>query len=134
MEDIWNIIPTNPPASVCKITGQELWDMMEENLENTFADDPYDQMGGYVKRCYGINVYFKIENANGLRIQEFFVGDERLDKDKIYKVAFVTTQGIPAKYGGNRKDLDIDAVTALKKYIEKNSPVKPKIEGTVVPV
>ncbi len=134
MEDIWNIIPTNPPVTVCEITGQELWDMMEDNLENTFANNPYDQMGGYVKRCSGINVYFKIENANGLRIQEFFVGDERLDKDKIYKAAFVTTQGIPAEYGTNRKDLDIDAVTALKNYIEENSPVKPKIEGTVVPV
>ncbi len=134
IEDLWNIIPTNPPVSVCDISGQELWDMMEKNLENTFAKEPYDLMGGYVKRCYGINVYFKVENAEGLRIQEFFVGDERLDKEKTYRAAFVTTQGIPAKYGTNRKDLDIDAVTALKKYIKENSPVKPGLEGTVIPI
>ncbi|MFP4184967.1 MAG: bifunctional metallophosphatase/5'-nucleotidase [Thermoplasmata archaeon] len=134
MRDIWDIIPTNPPVSVCKITGQELWDMMEENLENTFATDPYDQAGGYVKRCYGINVYFKIENSKGLRIQEFFVGDKRLDKDETYKASFVTTQGVPAKYGTDRKDLKIDAVTALKDYIQEQSPVEPEIEGTVVPV
>ncbi len=134
IEDIWNIIPTNPPVSVCEITGQELWDMMEENLENTFAKDPYDQMGGYVKRCYGINVYFKVENAEGLRVQEFFVGDERLDKEKTYEACFVTTQGIPARYGKNRRDLDIHAVEALRRYIEDNSPVKPEIEGTVVAV
>ncbi|MFP4050570.1 MAG: bifunctional metallophosphatase/5'-nucleotidase [Thermoplasmata archaeon] len=134
MEDLWNIIPTNPPVSVCEITGQELWDMMEENLENTFAKDPYDQMGGYVKRCYGINVYFKVENAENLRINEFFVGDERLDKDKKYKAAFVTTQGIPARYGSNRKDLDIDAITALKRYVKDEGPVCPEIEGTIVAI
>ncbi|MBS3781326.1 MAG: 5'-nucleotidase C-terminal domain-containing protein [Candidatus Thermoplasmatota archaeon] len=134
MEDLWNIIPTNPPVSVCDITGQELWDMMEENLENTFAKDPYDQMGGYVKRCYGINMYFKIENVEGLRIQEFFVGNERLDRNKTYTAAFVTTQGIPAKYGSKKRDLDIDAITALKKYVKENSPVKPQIEGTIVAI
>jgi len=134
VEDIWNIITTNPPVSVCNITGKELWDMMEENLDNTFAKNPYNQKGGYVKRCYGINVYFKIENAMDLRIQEFFVGDERLDKDKTYRAAFVTTQGIPAKYGTDRKDLDIDAVTALKRYVKENSPVKPKLEDTIVPI
>lgn len=134
MGDLWNIIPTNPSVSVCEISGQELWDMIEEDLENTFSSDAYEQMGGYVKRCYGINVYFKVENAEGLRIQEFFVGDERLDKKKTYKASFVTTQGIPAKYGKNRKNLEINAVEALREYIEKNSPVKPEIEGTIVPV
>ncbi|MEF8875045.1 MAG: bifunctional metallophosphatase/5'-nucleotidase, partial [Candidatus Thermoplasmatota archaeon] len=134
MEDLWKIIPVNPPISVCEITGQELWDMMEENLENTFAGDPYDQMGGYVKRCYGLNLYFKVENQEGYRIQEFFIGDERLKRDETYDACYVTTQGIPAKYGKNRRDLDIDAVEALKMYVEKNSPVKPELEGTVVPI
>ncbi len=44
--DLWNIIPVNPPISVAELSGQELWDMMEENLENTFSRDPYKQMGG----------------------------------------------------------------------------------------
>ncbi len=134
MEDLWNIVPTNPPISRCKITGQELWDMMEENLENTFAPDPYEQMGGYVKRCYGINVYFKVENPEGYRIQEFFVGDKRLERNETYEACFVTTQGIPATYGKNRRELDIDAVDALRKYVKKNSPVKPELEGTIVPI
>jgi len=62
MNDLWNIIPTNPIVSICKITGAELWHMMEENFERTFSCDPYKQMGGYVKRCLGLNIYFKVEN------------------------------------------------------------------------
>lgn len=133
-QDLWNIIPTNPPVSVCEIKGEELWDMMEKNLEHTFSRDPFNQMGGYVKRCYGINVYFKIENASDLRIQEFFVGNEMLDEEKTYYATFVTTQGVPAKYGKNRKHLDIDAINALEKYIRENSPVNPEIIGTIVPI
>lgn len=134
MNDLWNIIPTNPPVSVCDIEGEELWDMMEDNLEKTFSADPYGQMGGYVKRCYGINVYFKVENPEGKRIHEFFVGNDRLEKDKTYHACFVTTQGIPARYGENRENLDIDAITALKKYLKKNDPVKPHLEGTIVQI
>src|SRR6056297_2669751 len=49
--DLWNIIPVNPPVSTTKISGKELWEMMEENLDRTFAKNPYEQIGGYVKRC-----------------------------------------------------------------------------------
>lgn len=99
INDLWNIIPTNPPVSLCKITGEELWKMMEENLERTFSRDPYKQMGGYVKRCLGLNIYFKVENPNGKRIQDFFVGGKWLDRSKIYTACFVTAQGVPERYG-----------------------------------
>src|SRR5699024_3337881 len=56
MNDLWNIIPTNPPISVVDLTGEELLDMLEENLENTFSANPYKQMGGYVKRCLGMKM------------------------------------------------------------------------------
>jgi hypothetical protein len=49
MNDLWNIVPPNPPVSLAELTGREMWKMMEENLEHTLATDPYKQMGGYVK-------------------------------------------------------------------------------------
>ena len=48
--------------------------MLEENLEHTFPRDPYRQMGGYVKRCLGLRFTSKVENPEGLRIQELFIG------------------------------------------------------------
>ena len=60
LNDLYNIIPMNPPISTVELTGEELRAMLEENLERTFSCDPYQQMGGYVKRCLGLNVYFKI--------------------------------------------------------------------------
>ncbi len=134
MNDLWNIIPTNPPVSICEITGGELLWMMEENLERTFSRDPYLQMGGYVKRCLGLNIYFKVENPNGKRIQEFFVGGQRLDRSKTYTACFVTTQGVPERYGNNRRDLDIDAIGALEQYLSKHDKVSAELKGSVVPI
>lgn len=134
MEDLWRIIPVNPPVSTCKLTGDELWTMMEENLEHTFARDPYDQMGGYVKRCLGLNLYFKVENAYGTRINELFVEGKRVEPDAVYDVAFVTTQGIPAQYGSDRAALDVHAIEALQRYIRAHSPVRAELRGTIVAI
>lgn len=134
LNDLWNIIPTNPKVSICKITGTELWDMMEENLERTFSCDPYKQMGGYVKRCLGLHIYFKVENPEGKRIQEFFVNGKRVNGSKTYSVCFVTTQGVPEKYGKDRESLEINAISALEEYLEKNKSVSAELKRTIVPI
>ncbi len=133
VNDLWNIIPVNPPVSTVEITGRELRAMMEENLERTFARDPYDQMGGYVKRCMGVSLYCKLENPPGLRIQEFFAGGKRLDPDAVYHAAFVTGQGVPPAYGKNREDLDIRAVEALERYLA-GGPVSADLGGSVTAI
>lgn len=131
---LWNIIPVNPPVSRVKLTGKELWDMLEENLERTFAKDPYNQMGWYLKRCLGLNLYFKIENPYGERIQQLFVKGERVEKDKTYDAVFVTSQGVPERYGHDRENLTVHAIDTLKIYLKKHEPVESPIIGTVVAV
>jgi len=37
LNDLWNIVPTNPPVSRVDLTGAELHALLEENLERTFA-------------------------------------------------------------------------------------------------
>jgi 2',3'-cyclic-nucleotide 2'-phosphodiesterase (5'-nucleotidase family) len=134
LNDLWNIIPVNPPVTVCTMTGDELRTMMEENLERTFARNPYDQMGGYVKRSLGFNLYFKIENPYGTRINELFVDGERVKPDDEFDVCFVTTQGVPAKYGSNREALDVHAIEALKRYLQAHRPVTAELRGTITPI
>jgi sulfur-oxidizing protein SoxB len=121
-------------VSTCTLTGEELWMMMEENLERTFAADPYEQMGGYVKRCLGLNLYFKVENPQGQRIQELFVEGEPVRPSRAYQVAFVTSQGVPAMYGSDRQSLGIEAITALCRYLAKNDPISAELRGSVLAV
>jgi S-sulfosulfanyl-L-cysteine sulfohydrolase len=70
--DLHNIIPMNPVVSTVELTGEEIKNMLEENLERTFACNPMKQMGGYAKRCFGISIKMRIENSKGHRIQQIF--------------------------------------------------------------
>ena len=120
VNDLWNIIPTNPPVSSVDMTGSEIREMMEENLERTFSSDPFGQMGGYLKRFRGLAIYGKIENPGGHRIEQIFASNEVLEAGRSYHVAFVTEQGVPKKFGRNRRELPIDAIAALREYFRSH--------------
>ena len=134
MNDLYNIIPMNPPISTVELMGDEIIEMLEENLERTFARDPYDQMGGYIKRCLGLTVYFKIENPAGYRIQKIFIGAEEIIPSQYYKVAYVTVQGVPQKYGRNRQNQTQKIIEVMQDYLSKHSPQYSELCGTFVTV
>lgn len=124
MWDLYNMVPMNPFISTVELSGKEIGEMLEANLESTFSANPMAQMGGYVKRCFGLQVYIKIENPKGTRIQQLFAGDELVEAEKYYKVSFVTSQGVPEEFGRNRKDTGIRTVDVLKKYCLKYGTIK----------
>jgi S-sulfosulfanyl-L-cysteine sulfohydrolase len=134
LNDLYNIIPMNPPVSTTELKGEEIMAMLEENLERTFSCDPYQQMGGYVKRCLGLQAYIKIENPKGLRIQELFIGNEEVQADKLYSATFVTMQGVPQKYGHNRENLSERAIDAMRKYLLNHRPIRAELRGTFIAV
>lgn len=119
--DLYNMVPMNPVISTVDLTGGEIFKMLEENLERTFCIDPMKQMGGYVKRCWNIHVYMRIENPKGHRIQQIFIGDQPLEPEKVYKAAFITSQGVAGGLGSNRQDLTIKAVDAMIAYLKNIS-------------
>ena len=132
MNDLYNMIPMNPPVSTVELTGEEIRSMLEENLERTFSCDPYKQMGGYVKRSLGLNVYFKIENPAGQRIQKIFIGKEEAKSGLYYTAAFVTMQGVPEKYGRNRKNSSELIINAMRKFLGSHSTLNTELRGTFV--
>lgn len=129
--DLWNIIPVDPPVQTAKLSGRELWDMLEKNLERTFSRNPYEQMGGYIKRCLGMSMYFKIENAENQRIQDLFVGDNRVDFDREYDAVFVTSQGVRKEYGTQRRKLDVSAIEAMERYLNSCDKISATLQNTV---
>jgi 2',3'-cyclic-nucleotide 2'-phosphodiesterase (5'-nucleotidase family) len=134
LNDLYNMIPMNPPISTVELTGEEIVAMLEENLERTFARDPYDQMGGYVKRGLGFNAYIKIENPPGQRVQQVFVGDEELHLGRFYPTAFVTEQGVANKYGRNRQKHTERSIDALRAYLARHRLLRAELRGTFVAV
>jgi S-sulfosulfanyl-L-cysteine sulfohydrolase len=131
VEDLWPIVPTNPPVMTTTLTGTELVGMLEENLERAFATGPFEQVGGYVKRLRGVRIYVKVENPRGHRIDRLFVADRLVEPDDTYEVAFITEQGVPAHVGQNRRSTGVDTVSALRRLFEARGTVAPPREATV---
>lgn len=134
LNDLYNITPMNPPISTVEISGQELLIMLEENLERTFSCDPYQQMGGYVKRCLGLNAYFKIENPAGHRIQKLFIGNENVNPEQYYTATFITIQGVPENFGRNRETQSERMIDAMQAYLIKHRPLHAELRGTFTAV
>lgn len=66
------------------VTGTELHRLFEENLEATFACDPWKQRGGYVKRCRGLELAIKLDNPVGERVQEMRIDGTRVRANASY--------------------------------------------------
>ncbi len=130
--DICNIVPWEEPVCTVDLTGRELVQMLEENLERTFSANPFHQLGGYVKRCQGLTAYIKIENPPGTRIQKLFVGKEEVEPASLYSAAYLTVQAVPPQYGTNRKTLSKDAQAAMLALLATNKDVKAELRGSVI--
>ena len=76
-------------------------------------------------------MYVKLENPAGMRVQDLFIGGEKVEKDRVYEAAFVTTQGVPEKYDKSRRHLNVKAVDVLRDYVEKVGVVESPLRGTV---
>jgi 2',3'-cyclic-nucleotide 2'-phosphodiesterase (5'-nucleotidase family) len=120
--DLYNLAPMDPEISLVDLSGAEVWEMIEDNLERTFSRDPFRQMGGYVKRCAGMKTFFKAENPMGSRVQEIFVGTERIDKTRRYRAAYITIQAVPTQFGSNRKETGTHLIRAVMDYLVAGRP------------
>ncbi|GGM21074.1 bifunctional metallophosphatase/5'-nucleotidase [Deinococcus aerophilus] len=120
---VWNLVPHNPPISRAELSGTEIAEMLEDNLEAVFARDPWRQRGGYVKRMHGVVLYAKVENPFGARVQRIEIGGEPLEPDRQYPVAFLTNQAVPSRFGRDRRELPVRALDAMLAELKTRGPV-----------
>lgn len=132
LNDLYNMAPMDPVISTTLLSGSEILGMVEENLEKTFSRDPLKQMGGYVKRSLGLRVYFKAENPENSRVQYISVNGKELESEKVYKAAFLTGQGVPEKYGSERKHIGIRSVEAMRSFLGGKKYISQGICNTYV--
>jgi S-sulfosulfanyl-L-cysteine sulfohydrolase len=129
--DVWNIVPANPPISIVTLTGRELRDLFEQNVEATFAYDPWQQRGGYLKRCHGLELLLKLENPLGHRVQQLTISGEDLLETQTIEVAFLGEQAVPAHVGANRRAVGVSAVEALEQHVRTHDAVVPELRGNI---
>ena len=94
-EFLWNMLPVDNETRRGKVTGQQLKDWLEKELENAFSKNYKKRFGGWFVRYSGMQVNFTIGNDFGKRVNRVLVGDQPLDLKKEYSVIACEREGDP---------------------------------------
>lgn len=135
---LYSMIPGDNNVLMADVSGKQIWDWLEKELENVFAVDPTKRLGGWLVRFQGMKIKFTIANEMGKRLQEILVKGKKIDFEKVYKVVSCEREGdsdsllCRIKNVKNNHKLGTLIHKAIEEYLEKHSPVSPKIEGRAV--
>jgi sulfur-oxidizing protein SoxB len=132
---LWSMLPVDSEAKTGKITGKQLKDWMEKELQNAFAKDPGKRFGGWVVRFKGMEVNFTINNEAGKRVNWIKVAGKPLDLEKIYSFVACEREGDPdtticrVEGVSEPKRLGATLHSVIEEYLKVHSPISPKLEG-----
>jgi S-sulfosulfanyl-L-cysteine sulfohydrolase len=134
-EFLWNMLPVDSEARLGYVTGKQLHDWLEKELQNAFAPDPSKRFGGWFVRFKGMEVNFTVGNETGKRVNSIKIGGRPIDLDKEYSVVACEREGDPEdvlcriEKVSNPVNLGINMHKVIEEYLAVHSPVAPKLEG-----
>jgi S-sulfosulfanyl-L-cysteine sulfohydrolase len=131
--DLHTIIPTNPEMFTLEMSGKQLMNALEKNLEMVFSRDPFKQKGGYILRSSGLFMAFKPYNPEGNRIQKLLVGGEEFDLKKTYKVAGGGKQLFKGAEA-NKTYQGVHAVDVIKQFLNEKGLFKANQEPRILSI
>ena len=134
-EFLWNMLPVDSEAKTGTVTGRQLWDWLEKELQNAFAKDPSKRFGGWFVRFAGMEVNFTIGNEFGKRVNTVKVKGEPLDLDKSYSIVACEREGDPddtlcrIEKVKNPRKTGVLMHQVIEEYLKIHSPVSPVLEN-----
>lgn len=137
-EFVWSMLPVDSVLKTGVVTGRQIRDWLENELENVFATDAANRFGGWLVRFKGLAVTFTAGNRRGERVRSVTINGEPLVLDKRYTMLGCEREGDPdnvicrlSKVAAPRR-LDVSVHDVLTEYLSTHSPVAPVIEGRAV--
>jgi len=133
-EFLWNMLPVNSEAKSGTVTGNQVLEWLEKELQNAFAKDPSKRFGGWFVRFNGMEVNFTIGNEMGKRVNWVKIGKKPLDINKEYKIIACEREGDPddticrMEKVKNPTMLKMFLHDVIEEYLKANSPIAPKLE------
>jgi 2',3'-cyclic-nucleotide 2'-phosphodiesterase (5'-nucleotidase family) len=136
--DLWNVYPVVSRLKTGRVSGRQLRDFWERELENVFAADPTRKFGGWVPRPSGMTVRFEVDAPRGHRVRELTIGGQPVEDDRLYAITACDREGdapdtlcrIP--HARDVLVLDVDAHEAVRRYLRRHDPVVAPPPGRVV--
>jgi S-sulfosulfanyl-L-cysteine sulfohydrolase len=137
-EYVWSMLPVDSVLKTGVVSGQQIRDWLENELENAFAKDPAKRFGGWLVRFKGLAVTFTARNRQGERVRAVRINGQPLALDKRYTMLGCEREGDPDNVVcrlsnvADPRRLDVLVHDVLTEYLSTHSPVAPVIEGRAV--
>ena len=134
-EYLWSMLPVDSVLKSGTVTGHQIRDWLERELENAFAKDATKRFGGWLVRFKGLEMTFTIGRRAGDRVREVRIQGQPLDPLKSYRMLGCEREGDPdnvvcrLQNVANARALDVTVHQVLTDYLAAHSPVAPVVEG-----
>jgi 2',3'-cyclic-nucleotide 2'-phosphodiesterase (5'-nucleotidase family) len=134
-EFLWNMLPVDSTAKTGEVTGQQILEWLEKELENAFATDPSKRFGGWFVRFAGMEVNCTIGKPKGQRVNTVKIKGQPLDKNKMYKIVACEREGDPndtlcrIEKVSNPVATQTSLHEVITAYLAATPVVAPKLEG-----
>lgn len=135
---LFDMLPVDSVVRTGKVTGAQLLQWLEKELNNVFAEKAEHRFGGWVVKFKGMEVTFNAFGPEGSRVQSVAIAGKPLERGRTYSVLACEREGDPEDMlcrMKNVKEAQNTAHTlhsALKDYLKANSPVTPTPRGNAV--
>ncbi|MFL5766161.1 MAG: bifunctional metallophosphatase/5'-nucleotidase [Bacteroidia bacterium] len=135
---LYCMIPGDNNLIMADVTGQQLWDWLEKEIENVFSHTPSKRLGGWLVRFQGMQLHFSVANEAGKRIEKLLIKGKPVRLTDTYKVVSCERDGDPdsllcrIRDVKNNHKLGTTIHPVIEEYLQKFSPVAPKAEGRVI--
>lgn len=138
--DLWNLLPLDARMKVGKVTGRQLRDYLENELELVYSKDPWKLSGGWGPRASGMAMTYSAKAPPGKRLISVKVNGREVEDDRLYRMAGCERDGEPpdviCRLRGTReaKVLPETVHAAMLRYFKTHPVVAPKRDGRAVAV
>lgn len=132
---LWSMLPVDSVLKSGVVTGQQIKDWLERELENAFAKDAARRFGGWLVRFKGLEMTFSVRRPAGKRLRQVKIQGELLDPRRRYTMLGCEREGDPddvvcrLQHVANPHTLDVSVHQLLTEYLAMHSPVAPVVEG-----
>ncbi|MCY4780006.1 bifunctional metallophosphatase/5'-nucleotidase [Sphingobacterium sp. UT-1RO-CII-1] len=138
--DLWRMLPTDEYMKIGEVTGQQIKDWLEKEINNVFAANPTERFGGWLVRFSGLTLKFDSSKTMGNRIVELKIQGTDLDISKNYRMAACNRTGEPEhilcrlRNAKNVKIKDYTLHEAISAYLQEKETVSPHIDGRAIAI
>lgn len=128
---IYDMFPVDSTVRTGTVTGKQINDWLESELNNVFAKNATERFGGWMIKFKGMKVKFDAFGEKGKRVKEVTVAGEILNPEKNYKICACERDGDPGdmlcrmRNVVNAKNTTVTLHSVMKDYLAANSPVTP---------